>query len=113
MFLKRWRDIGGHVYADLNATFGHIGPHPFPSRPYFQAAHRGTFSSSAPYPSSSAVRDTSLSTNATTAEVHGEEVPLVTEGEGAGIEVAVGSGLEREPAAAAAARPSADAAKEL
>ena len=32
MFLKRWRDMGGKVYADLNVTLAHHGNHPFLGR---------------------------------------------------------------------------------
>ncbi|MGK9165727.1 hypothetical protein KXR53_05490 [Inquilinus limosus] len=36
-FCRRWRDIGGNVYADLNSDLGHFGQHMF----------RGNFAGSA------------------------------------------------------------------
>lgn len=32
MFLRRWRDLGGRVFADLNVTLAHHGSHPFLGR---------------------------------------------------------------------------------
>lgn len=32
-FIKRWRDIGGKVYADYNVSLSHFGPHAFVGRP--------------------------------------------------------------------------------